>query len=125
MLHCGWRSSVFVFTIAAGAWPTRTLAQSRPAADVPPTDQRAILMELYEATSGPTWTARTGWGTDQPICQWAGVLCDFPPNGDAVVRIELAGNGLQGRVPPSIANLPHLRVLDLSGTTCAVPCRGR
>src|SRR5689334_7822662 len=80
-----------------------------------PVQERAVLMALYESTDGPRWKWRAGWGSDQPVCQWQGVYCDKPLGDFQVVRLELARNGLQGTVPASLATLPWLHELDLSG----------
>ena len=41
----------------------------------PPSNERAVLMDLYHATNGPSWSSNLGWGTDKPVCDWAGITC--------------------------------------------------
>ena len=35
-----------------------------------PTDDRAALVALYNATNGPNWTYNTNWLTNKPLGQW-------------------------------------------------------
>jgi hypothetical protein len=81
-------------------------------------------MAFYEATGGPQWTVGTGWGTDAPVCDWVGVVCDGEDGGGIVVplvvRLALPGNRLRGTLPPSLASLALLNTLDVSGN----PLRG-
>ena len=37
---------------------------------------RAVLMTLYEATGGSSWTESANWGTDEPLDRWHGVTTD-------------------------------------------------
>jgi hypothetical protein len=86
-----------------------------------PAQERAVLMALFEATGGPTWKHRTGWGSDTPVCQWHGVSCDTPLADVQIVGLELPGNGLRGTAPASLATLPWLHSLDLSGNQLRGP----
>ena len=78
---------------------------------------RASLMALYEATNGNAWAESRKWGSDRPLSEWFGVAV----NADRRVRqLLLSGNGLVGRLPPEIGDLPHVEFLwldrnDLSG----------
>jgi hypothetical protein len=115
-------SLVAAFFLLALAPPARVDAQGQG-----PPSERAALMALYEATGGPQWTVRTGWGTDAPVCDWAGVVCDGEDVGAVgvplVVRLALPGNQLRGTLPPSLASLSLLHTLDVSGNALhgAVP----
>ena len=93
------------------------LARSVP---VKVTGLREELVELFEALRGEYWTRRDNWGTDAPIDEWYGVTTD---EGGRIVKLELSNNGLQGSIPPDIARLRYLEVLDLSqnGWTPEVP----
>ena len=73
--------------------------------------ERAALAALYEATSGPNWIDDTNWLTDRPLDEWHGVTTDESGN---VVRLDLSGNFLVGRIPPELGGLGHLQRLDLS-----------
>ena len=71
---------------------------------------REILIQLYEATGGPTWSRSDGWLSEGPLGDWYGVTTD---NADRVVELELGDNGLFGPLPAAIADLARLRNLDL------------
>jgi hypothetical protein len=94
-------------------------------ADVAPTERR-VLVELFAATGGERWTAREGWNTSAPVCDWYGVQCDFV-DGDArrpfVAALRLRANSLEGTIPASLAALSRLQSMDVSGNrlTGAVP----
>jgi hypothetical protein len=113
------RASTAALVLVALAPPASVAAQGQG-----PSSERAALMALYEATGGPQWTVRTGWGTDAPVCEWAGVVCDGADVGAVgvplVVRLVLPGNQLRGTLPPSLASLSLLHTLDVSGN----PLRG-
>ncbi|MBS0291551.1 MAG: hypothetical protein JSS01_03370 [Proteobacteria bacterium] len=73
--------------------------------------ERQALLTLYARTAGPEWTVRTGWGGPAGTeCSWHGVRCDEQQH---VVALELANNGLRGRLPPLQA-LSRLQVLRVS-----------
>ena len=72
---------------------------------------RGVLVELFGALGGEGWTNRDNWGTDAPIGEWYGVTTD---EGGRIVKLELRNNGLEGAIPPAIARLRYLEVLDLS-----------
>jgi Leucine Rich Repeat (LRR) protein len=80
--------------------------------------ERQVLVELFASTGGARWTNHEGWSTSMPVCDWHGVVCDFI-DGDAnrpfVAGLSLALNNLEGRLPASLAKLPRLRSLDVTG----------
>jgi len=76
--------------------------------------ERDVLLELFEATGGPGWQRKGGWGSDRPVCRWQGVRCGSFADSGPVTRLELWDNNLQGIVPESLAELRDLKVLDLS-----------
>ena len=39
-------------------------------------DDRAVLIELYNATNGANWTDSTNWNSSAPLGTWEGVLTD-------------------------------------------------
>ena len=56
-------------------------------------------------------------GTDAPDhCCWQGISCECsnPSIGCVVTKIKLVGNNLCGEFQDSVANLSHLRILELS-----------
>lgn len=89
---------------------------ARPPARAPDSD-RAVLILLHEATGGANWTRADNWLTDRPLDEWHGVVAD----STGVVGLNLAGNGLTGRIPPELGNLPELRSLNLSGNGLTGP----
>jgi hypothetical protein len=79
--------------------------------------ERQVLLELFAATGGERWTKRDGWGSPAPVCDWYGVWCDFidgDPSRPSVSGLSLPFNNLEGEIPPSIADLPHLRSMDVA-----------
>ena len=81
-------------------------------------EQRAILEEFYEATSGDSWKHHDNWmDSDESVCDWYGVNCS--PDG-VVESIHLMNNGLQGKVPRSLYGLTGLREIDLSGNNIKI-----
>ena len=75
-------------------------------------DDRAVLMELFNATGGPGWTRSDNWGSAHDICTWYGVTqcgdsgsasCAVTPScqcsscpPDTVAMLDLGGNNLAG-----------------------------
>lgn len=66
-----------------------------------PASLRDILMELYNATAGASWTNNTNWGSSQPLSEWYGVTL----SGDNLSELDLRNNNLTGSLPGSIAEL--------------------
>ena len=89
-------------------------APTTPPPATNPFNARGILMEFYNATSGPTtWLTSTNWGsTVVSHCQWFGVGCRG--GTEDVVRLSLSRNLLRGTVPQSLADMWTLEILDLS-----------
>ena len=84
----------------------------------PLTDDRDVLVALYEGTGGSGWWNSDGWLSDRPLGEWHGV--DLNARG-RVTRLSLADNRLTGAIPPELGNLANLESLslygnDLSGT---------
>ena len=71
---------------------------------------RAVLIELYNATNGPNWTYNTNWNSSAPLDQWARVRTDA--NG-RVEELHLGSNRLTGSIPSSLGNLANLEYLYL------------
>ncbi len=76
-----------------------------------PSDDRAVLVALYEATDGPNWTNSTNWLSDKPLAEWHGVSVS---NG-RVTHLELVENQLSGPIPTELGNLSNLAHLGLGG----------
>ena len=58
-----------------------------------PLSDRDILVALYEATGGPSWTDSENWLTDRPLGEWSQVGVDG--NG-RVIGLHLSTNNLEG-----------------------------
>ena len=84
-----------------------------------PSDDRAALVALYEATDGPNWTDKTNWLTDSDLSTWYGVTVS---NG-RVTKLELKENNLTGAIPPELGNLSSLDSLrlDVNRLSGAIP----
>ena len=73
-------------------------------------DPRKALAAFYDATGGPGWTEDWNWKSDAPLAEWFGVETD---EDGQVTSIELWMNGLSGRLPPELGDLPRLERLRL------------
>ena len=71
---------------------------------------RLALTSLHDVTGGPSWANRAAWTTDAPMDAWHGVATA----DGRVVEVALPANGLSGPLPPEIANLTELSVVDLT-----------
>ena len=76
----------------------------------PANPDRAVLVELYEATNGDNWKNKANWLSDQPLNAWHGVTTN---NNGRVIRLDIRGNDLSGRLPAELGNLTHLQELNL------------
>ena len=74
--------------------------------------ERGILTVFYHELGGPGWTYGDNWLTDAPFDSWYGVETDSEGN---VTGLNLADNGLKGRIPDGLGMLTTLRNLDLRG----------
>ncbi|MXX70278.1 MAG: hypothetical protein F4Y73_00155 [Gemmatimonadetes bacterium] len=77
-----------------------------------PESEREALIALYTSTNGPNWTRNDNWMTNAPIGEWLGVTTD---RSGHVTHLSLGYNAVQGAIPSALGDLPHLRVLELSG----------
>ena len=74
-------------------------------------DPREELAMVYEALGGDGWTNSENWGTDAPLAEWYGVTTD---GEGRITELDLSENGLSGAMPPELARLESLEVLNLS-----------
>ena len=74
-------------------------------------DDRAVLMELYNATDGPNWSNNSNWGSNGPLNGWHGV--NAGPD-DRVRQLLLGDNQLTGSIPSSLGTLKlgHLELQE-------------
>ena len=77
--------------------------------------ERLSLAAFYDETGGGSWTTGANWSSDAALGAWHGVTV----TGGRVRTLSLANNVLTGPIPPEIANLTALRVMDLSGNNLA------
>ena len=68
----------------------------------------AVLEAAYQAWDGPGWSSADGWLTTSALEEWYGVTADSLGH---VVSLDLAGNGLEGRLPARLGTLRSLTVL--------------
>ena len=71
---------------------------------------RAVLVTLYNATEGGSWTTRTNWLSGRPLDEWHGVTTD---SGGRVTALNLVSNRLVGALPAALGDLTNLRTLIL------------
>jgi hypothetical protein len=76
-----------------------------------PASERQALIDLYNSTNGPRWTASNWGGNVGYECTWGGVGCDSAQT--TVVTLALESNNLRGPLPGSIGNLTNLQYLYL------------
>lgn len=81
------------------------------AAWVDPDPERAALRAIYREANGEGWTHSDNWCSDRPTGEWYGVATDEEGH---VVGLRLPRNNLRGGIAHEIADLVHLRILDLS-----------
>ena len=94
------------------AWPARNVIPLLPP------DDRAVLIEFYNATDGPNWADNTNWLSDEPLGEWYGVVVD---DTGRVMELKLEDNQLTGEIPPSLGRLVSLEDLILWGNQLSGP----
>jgi hypothetical protein len=105
-------------TVRAAAFMALFLALAADAQTDVPESERAVLLELFNATGGASWTRTRGWNTAASPCEWEGVWCapGHDERGEAVthvVGLSLPLNNLRGELPPSLTTLGHLQMIDV------------
>ncbi len=86
--------------------------------EVQKTVEREALQAIYTAYSGDTWAEeyRTGWNSDLPLDQWAGVVLD--ENGYVSgLTLNLPEGASVSTMPDEIGNLHSLTELYIDGPT--------
>ena len=74
---------------------------------------RSILDQLYDETSGDTWTNNVGWADNElALERWYGIETD---DLGRVVSIDLGNNDLEGTLPLGLGSLSQLKELNLEG----------
>ena len=78
----------------------------------------AVLTGLYRTTGGENWERSGGWGAGVLLETWHGVRADSLGRATA---LDLAGNGLAGRLPGSLGRLTRLTQLRLGSNALTGP----
>ena len=74
-------------------------------------NDRAALVVFYHATDGDNWTINSNWLSDASMGEWHGVTTD---SDGWVTGVDLPENQLSGAIPPELANLTNLKVLNFA-----------
>ena len=69
---------------------------------------RAALAALHASAGGENWTDSEGWLGEAALAEWHGVGTD---SVGRVATLDLAGNGLAGRLPAGLGDLAALTAL--------------
>ncbi|CAN6172829.1 unnamed protein product [Urochloa humidicola] len=75
-------------------------------------DDRSALLSFKSGVSSDPNGALANWGSSN-VCNWTGVACDTAARH--VVKLILRDQKLAGEVSPTLGNLSHLNILNLSG----------
>ena len=70
------------------------------------------LEHLYQTSDGPDWSNSSGWLETPALEEWYGVTAN---SLGRVVTLDLARNGLEGRLPAGVGSLTEMTTLRLSG----------
>jgi hypothetical protein len=75
-----------------------------------PAAERDALIDLFLATRGPRWSAKTNWNSSKPVSKWykVGVLSSH------VHSLVMSSNGMEGGLPESMGQLTSLRMIELA-----------
>ncbi|CAL2241707.1 unnamed protein product [Prunus armeniaca] len=77
---------------------------------------RQALLALKQGLVGDDGDRLLSWGREaqnKNCCQWEGVYCSSNQTGH-VVKLDLKGQSLRGKISPELVKLQHLAYLDLS-----------
>jgi hypothetical protein len=80
--------------------------------------ERAILLEFFNATGGERWKQAHGWNTSANPCEWQGVMClpveedGVQPAARASMRPEFLADPVDEKLdPPATRAHVHVEVL--------------
>ena len=77
-----------------------------------------VLESLYASTGGADWTSSAGWLSDGAVEDWYGVAADSLGH---VVTLDLAQNGLGGKLPLHLGDLARTTELRIGGNALSGP----
>ena len=80
---------------------------------VPPGSDTEALVALYNAAGGENWRNNTNWMSSEPLHKWYGLSSKASRSG-LIHTLSLKGNNLRGELPPELASLKGLRILNLA-----------
>lgn len=80
--------------------------------DVPQSEANALIA-FYDATGGPAWTTKQGWGWDPVVNNWYGVTVA----GGAVTQVLLEANNLVGAIGSILEPLTSLVFLNIGNNS--------
>ncbi len=74
-------------------------------------EDREVLVKLYNATDGANWSMRENWLSSRPMRDWHGITTDADGR---VTGLLLWRNQLRGEIPSDLGSLSNLETLPLS-----------
>ena len=77
-----------------------------------------VLRSLFETAGGERWGRSDGWLADHAPGEWYGVTAD---SLGRVTALDLARNGLDGRLPANMSALDTMTVLRIGGNALSGP----
>ncbi len=77
-----------------------------------------VLELVYETSGGPNWIESTGWLETPALEAWHGVTAN---SLGQVVALDLARNGLMGRLPANLGSLADMTTLRVGGNALSGP----
>jgi Leucine-rich repeat (LRR) protein len=85
-----------------------------------PQRERDALLAVFNATNGPNWESKEGWGGPPGTeCNWYAVSCDDAQT--TVTRLILGFNNLKGTLPAAVADLENLVELNMDAASLSGP----
>ena len=96
-----------VFLFGADFNSTQRYAELYLNVDDVPSEQKDILVNLYNSTDGNNWSENSLWNTVAPVEEWYGVTV----TGNTIEKIELPNNNLSGSIPSELLELSDLTTL--------------
>ena len=114
----GYPRSADIFVQNIDGWGMYYTIEQDADPEVQKTVEREALQVIYAAYSGDTWAEeyRTGWNSDLPLDQWAGVVLD--ENGYVSgLTLNLPEGASVSTMPDEIGDLHSLTELYIDGPT--------
>ena len=99
-----------VASLGMTATPAPASAPSDAPCDASPSPaERTALCSIYDSCSGQAWHRRSGWRSEAPLSEWAGVVV----RSELLVELCMPVNNLVGELPACIGKCTELRLLNL------------